>query len=279
MPDPVKPPAERLVSVAVVLHHSDLERLRATLGSVARGVHALQQPTTLYLIDQSQDEAYSTGVRGLLADLAYNEFLDVRYLVRNHNGGYGAGHNSTLDLPMGEYHLILNPDVELAADFLVRTMVTMGKHPDIAVLGPRGKNDLGEEEYLAKRYPSLRVLLIRAFAPGWLRRYFRDEMAVYELQDLPREGPVQDVPLLSGCCMLVRAEVFRGMGGFDERFFLYFEDYDLCLRMVREGRVVRDPNLQIVHHGGDAARKGWRHIGWFVRGGLRFFSTWGWRWV
>lgn len=92
-------------------------------------------------------------------------------------------------------------------------------------------------------------------------------------------GPLQDVPLLSGCCMVVQPQAFRAVGGFDERFFLYFEDYDLCMRLISQGRVVRDPSHLIVHHGGQAARKGWRHILWFLRGGLRFFNIWGWRWV
>ena len=138
---------------------------------------------------------------------------------------------------------------------------------------------MGQEEYLAKRYPSVLVLLMRAFAPNWLQKPVQKQMSRYELQDLPIWGPLQDVPLLSGCCMVVQPRAFRAVGGFDERFFLYFEDYDLCMRLLSEGRVVRDPSHLIVHHGGQAARKGWRHILWFLRGGLRFFNSWGWRWV
>ena len=77
--------------------------------------------------------------------------------------------------------------------------------------------------------------------------------------------------------IFVKREAFRDLGGF--KILTAFEDYDLCMRLLSEGRVVRDPSHLIVHHGGQAARKGWRHILWFLRGGLRFFNSWGWRWV
>ena len=267
------------VTVTVVLCRSDIGRLGATLSKLDRAVQRLEQRTPLYLIDHSLDERYSDEVRALLSDPGYSSLLDIQHLVRTRNPGFGSGHNSILSLPMGDCHLILNPDVEMQDDFLIRVRQTMAEQADVAVLAPRGADELGKEEYLAKRYPSVLVLLMRAFAPGWLQKPVHKQMSRYELQDLPISDPLQDVPRLSGCCMVVQPRAFRAVGGFDERFFLYFEDYDLCMRLLSEGRVVRDPSHLIVHHGGQAARKGWRHILWFLRGGLRFFNSWGWRWV
>jgi len=279
MSDLSEPTSAPAVTVTVVLCRSDLGRLGATLSSLDRAAQRLQLRTPLYLIDHSLDEHYSDEVGALLSDPGYSSLLDIQHLVRTRNPGFGSGHNSILSLPMGDCHLILNPDVELQDDFLIRARQTMAEQADVAVLAPRGADELGKEEYLAKRYPSVLVLLMRAFAPGWLQKPVHKQMSRYELQDLPISGPLQDVPLLSGCCMVVQPQAFRAVGGFDERFFLYFEDYDLCMRLLSEGRVVRDPSHLIVHHGGQAARKGWRHILWFLRGGLRFFNSWGWRWV
>ena len=272
-------PSPPAMSVTVVLCHSELGRLEATLSSVARAVGRLQQRTPVYLVDHSLDRHYSDQVRNLVAGLDDNPLLELQHLVQTSNPGFGTGHNSILHLAMGEYHLILNPDVELQDDLLLRSQEAMTRQANVAVLAPRGCNEFGDEEYLAKRYPSVLVLLMRAFAPAWLQKTAQRNMARYELRDLPKTGPLQDVPLLSGCCMMVRSEAFRTIGGFDERFFLYFEDYDLCLRLLSQGRVVRDPSQLVVHHGGQAARKGVRHILWFLRGGLRFFNSWGWRWV
>jgi len=87
------------------------------------------------------------------------------------------------------------------------------------------------------------------------------------------------VEIASGCCMLVRSSALKAVGGFDQDFFLYFEDFDLSLRLQREGELLFDPAMQAVHHGGYAASKGLAHIRWFVRSGIRFFRLHGWRWI
>ena len=121
------------------------------------------------------------------------------------------------------------------------------------------------------------VLALRAFAPNWLQGLFRNRLAAYELQHLPTSGRPQAVTLVSGCCMWVRGDALRAVRGFNEDYFLYFEDYDLSLRLAEHGKVMRAPNVLITHFGGNAARKGFRHIGWFAAGGWRFFSQWGWK--
>ena len=85
--------------------------------------------------------------------------------------------------------------------------------------------------------------------------------------------------LASGCCVWVRRALFDRVGGFDERYFLYFEDYDLSLKLTQLGEVAEHSQIRIVHHGGDAARKGVRHIRWFTAGAIRFFNRWGWKWL
>jgi GT2 family glycosyltransferase len=68
-------------------------------------------------------------------------------------------------------------------------------------------------------------------------------------------------------------------GGFDPRFFLYFEDFDWSMRLGQVTRNAFVPSVCIVHHGGAAASKGLRHIGWFLASGVRFYSKHGWKWL
>ena len=137
---------------------------------------------------------------------------------------------------------------------------------------------MGQEEYLAKRYPSVLVLLMRAFAPGWLQNPFQKQMSGYELQDLPISGPLQDVPLLSGCCMVVQPRAFRAVGGFDERFFLYLEDADLTRALTAQGRCVHLPVASVRHGWGRGSYRSWRLMLVNLHSAWLYFSKWGWRW-
>ena len=152
-------------------------------------------------------------------------------------------------------------------------------NPDVVLVAPRVDGEDGTREFLCRRYPSVLVLLLRAFAPGFIRRRFVERLDSYEMRDVCSGESSAEVILASGCFMLIRGDAFAAAGGFDERYFLYFEDYDLSMRLAGLGKLRFQPAMAIVHHGGYAASKGLRHIGLFVRSGCRFFNQYGWRWI
>jgi GT2 family glycosyltransferase len=78
--------------------------------------------------------------------------------------------------------------------------------------------------------------------------------------------------------MFIRGDSWRKVGGFDEKFFLYFEDFDLSMRIAKYAEIHRVPEFRIIHAGGNAAAKGASHILLFVRSAYRFFHKHGWRW-
>jgi GT2 family glycosyltransferase len=121
-------------------------------------------------------------------------------------------------------------------------------------------------------------LFLRGFAPKAIKRVFSARLARYEMQDMDPDVAMNDVPIASGCFMLVRRAAWRGVGGFEPTYFLYFEDFDLSVRIRTIGRIAYVPSMRIVHHGGGAAGKGWRHVGLFVRAARLFFNRHGWRW-
>ena len=99
------------------------------------------------------------------------------------------------------------------------------------------------------------------------------------MRDVCSDSRETDILLASGCFMLVRTAAFQSVGGFNDKYFLYFEDFDLSIRLGSQGRLVFNPAIQIVHHGGYAARKGLQHMKYFIRSGLTFFRDHGWRWI
>jgi GT2 family glycosyltransferase len=180
-----------------------------------------------------------------------------------------------------DYHLVLNPDVELAPDALAHAVRWLDAHEDVGALAPRVRNADGTREYLCKRYPAIFDLLLRGFAPAFVRRIFRGRLDRYEMRDVMDADPPRDVigvPALSGAFMLVKRFAIDRTGGFDPRFFLYFEDYDWSVRLNRITKTAYVPSVEIGHHGGHAARKGFRHVYWFVKSGIRFYRLHGWKW-
>lgn len=263
------------LSISLVTYQPQPAQLAATLSTLDQALLAVHSQDSgsaqLTLIDHSPQCSIETP--------SLRSTTSCTVIHNPANPGFGAGHNRVLAQPalLGEFHLVLNPDVELAADALAIALAFMRAHPDCVLLSPAARNADGSPQWLCKRYPSVLDLALRGFAPPWLKQRFARRLARYEMQDIADDEPYWDPPIVSGCFMLLRSNVFRQLGGFDERFFLYFEDFDLSLRAAAYGRLAHVPAVRIVHHGGHAARKGWRHILMFARSGLRFFRLHGWR--
>ena len=201
---------------------------------------------------------------------------NIRVIKNLHNVGYGAAHNQTLVGSTSEFHLILNPDVTMDVNYVSRTVELLTNNTDVVLVGPRGKTADGTDAYLCKRYPSLLVFFVRGLRQEWASFLFREKLGQYEYHDLLSLEPF-NVELLSGCCMFARTQALQDVDGFDEHFFLYFEDFDLSLKMREIGRVVFLPTANITHLGGNSAEKGLRHIWLFVQSAVRFFQKHGWK--
>ena len=189
------------------------------------------------------------------------------------NLGYGAAHNIAIENHPADIHVILNPDVYQREKNLHLSAVLLKQEKDIALVCPRGVDANNQPAYLAKRYPSVLLLAVRAIG---LQSLVPEKASLYEYRDRAHQE-LHDIELASGCCMIVNGDKLRMINGFDEHYFLYFEDYDLSLRLAKLGRLVSTRSVQITHFGGDAARKGLQHWRLFIVSGLRFFRTHGWK--
>lgn len=272
------------LSVSIVTHAPDLAALAETLQSLGASLLRARQAGAmgaclLVLVDNGPGRHWAEGLRQAADRLAARlDFLDCRVLSGQGNVGYGQGHNLALAHSRAEFHLVLNPDVVLDPAAIVESMHFMRLHQDVGLLTPAAEDESGVRQFLCKRYPTLFDLALRALAPGWGEAFFERRLSRYEMRERYAAGPGPfDVPIASGCFMFCRRTRLDAVGGFSKRYFMYFEDFDLSLRLGREARLVYVPSVRIVHTGGGAARKGWRHIWMFARSGGIFFQTHGWR--
>lgn len=232
----------------------------------------------IYLIDNSADERLSLALFSETAELASSLSVELRLVHGHGNIGYGRAHNLVLPGLESEYHLILNPDIILDANCLGSGIAFLQDNPDTVLVSPLAEHGNGEKQHLCKRQPSIFTLLVRGFIPPSLKKHFAARLANYEMHDLSEIEATPGIPLASGCFMLCRTQAVNKIAGFDEGYFLYFEDFDFSLRMREEGEIAYLPTMRIQHAGGYAAQKGFRHLQMFLKSGIRFFNTYGWRW-
>jgi GT2 family glycosyltransferase len=266
------------LSASVVVYHPDAALLARTLASLALAASAATgsgRSLHLFVVDNGGLPDISESI-DLLSRVGI-----AHTLIQGHgNVGYGRGHNLAIERSVSKYHLILNPDIDIEPDALLKAFEFMEAHPEAGLLTPAIVDDAGRLQYLCRQYPTLVDLFVRGFLPAAARRAFAARLARYEMRATINErDTVWDPPIVSGCFMLFRTDVLKRLAGFDARYFLYFEDYDLSLRTHELARVVYTPSVRVLHHGGGAARKGFPHIRMFVASAFKFFNRFGWKWI
>jgi GT2 family glycosyltransferase len=176
-------------------------------------------------------------------------FPNVRIVENLENGGFAKGNNAGIRVAKGEYILILNPDTIVRDRALEKLVAYAERYPEAGAFGCRVLNPDGSVQLSTHPLPTLWTWSMKAFALRWPARFCNgfctDE---YRGWDGRSERPIG---FQGGCCLLVRGELLRNLGGFDERFFHQFEDADLCRRIWDSGRpVLFFPGAEITHIGG-----------------------------
>ena len=153
----------------------------------------------------------------------------VRIIENRQNFGFALGNNLAAINVKGEFLLIMNPDNILPPDALEKMVKVLKSRPDIGIVGPGLIYPDGTLRPSARRFPSMMDLINKRLFPAkWQKNY------VYEMNKFAKEEVVT-VDWLVGACLMLRTRLFRDLGGFDERYFLFFEDIDLCRRIKNLG--------------------------------------------
>ncbi len=171
--------------------------------------------------------------------------VDVPVVTPPGNLGYGSAVNRGAACGNHPLILVANPDLEVSPDCVAELVAALDSHPAWAMVGPLIRTSSGGRYPSARRFPSFvdaaGHALLGLFAPD--NRFTRN----YQQPDLEGVDP-QEVDWVSGACQLVRRAAFEEVGGFDEAYFMYAEDVDLCWRLHRAGwGVGYVPSATVVH--------------------------------
>ena len=255
-----------LAATAIVVTHNSARHIEASLAALCEAG----------LDVRVVDNASCDGT----AELIMRNFPAVSVTVNATNVGFARAVNQALPEVTRETVLLVNPDAVVPPETVFGLLQHLTEHPAVGVAGPRLVDEQGQAAISAHPFETLSSVLASRFGGGLLpvsiRRRFSGaaRRAAYDacLGSAGETRRATSVDWLSGACLAVRTDLLRSLGGLDERYFLYYEDEELCLQARRRGAdVVYLPALQAVHAGGASSELGatWPHL---YRSMLVFFS-------
>ena len=243
-----------------IVTFNNISTIDTTLRTVKEQTQGV--PFHLYVIDNSSHDGtldYINRIDGI-------EVLRIPW-----NVGFGAGHNLVLPRLKSKYHAIINPDIALSEDAISKMAHYMDEHPEVAMLSPRIVfPETCEDQILGKRNPTPRYLIASRLRRGG---YAKKVLAEYAMLDADISRPFE-IENATGCFMLIRTEALKKIGGFDERYFLYFEDCDITRTLAREGKVLYYPFAVIEHVWKRESKKDFRLMLVQIQSMLRYFWKW-----
>lgn len=185
--------------------------------------------------------------------------FELEWIENLNPQGFAENHNAAFEHCRTQFFCVLNPDVRLNVDCFSPLLACLTRSPGVA--GPRVVTPSGSLEDSARRVPGPLRLLYRC----WHRRYEPDYSAIV------RE---QKVDWLAGMCLMFDADSYREVGGFDEKYHLYCEDVDICLKMhLAQRHVMWVQTSVVVHDAQRASHRRLRYLIWHVSSLLKLFTA------
>jgi GT2 family glycosyltransferase len=257
-----------MLSVAIVTFNCQ-RTIAGTLNSLLATIPLDFQPRLIIVDNHSDDDTLQTLRK-------YADAHEFIHLIRNHtNVGFGRAHNQALLAVKSRYHAICNPDIIFPSDIFTPLVEFMENRPQIGLSCPKFLNPDGTLQPLNRRPPRVLDLFLRRFLSAALEPVFKKRLRSYDMRDVGYDHSY-DVPFVSGAFMFGRTAVLKAVEGFDERFFLYFEDADLSRRVQAHGyRTVYCPDVAVTHAWERLAHKNWHGTWVFIKSAYQYFRKWG----
>lgn len=242
---------------SIVLYHHQYDDIQKTLVSLL----SCQYTKKVILVDNGGSS---------WANELHNE--KIIYIKSPKNGGFGSGHNLAIRQYAKdcEFFLICNPDVYFDGDQL-ECLIEIAQTRTEGLFSPKILYPNGNNQYGQRLLPTPLNLFARRFAPNYADKL--DER--YLLKNKTFDRP-SFVPVCSGCFMLFRSSALLELGGFDDRYFMYLEDFDLSRRCAIKYGNCFVPNVNIYHEHGQGSYHNKALLKYHIQSAIAYFNKWGW---
>jgi len=214
----------------IIVNHNNRLHLEDCLSSLQEG--ATPMDCALLVVDNNSSDGSQ--------DLIRRRFPEIELISNGENLGFARANNQAIEQSRTHFYIFLNPDTHVSTGALSMMLQEVKIHPTVDAVGPALLK--GENRYQISFGRSV------SFGSQVIQKCFLNP---YYYLRLKRGLDKKEVGWLSGACLLVRREALERVGLFDEKFFLYFEDIDLCMRIRRSGqRLIYLPTARVFHKGG-----------------------------
>lgn len=243
-----------IITASIVLFNENLETLKKTVDSF------LKTPITkkLYLIDNSTNNELE----------AHFKEAEIEYIFVGKNIGFGKAHNLILDQINSKFHLILNPDVEFIPDVIPNLITEIKNNIDVSFITPKVIYPNKEIQYVCRKHPTFFDLINRKL------KISKNQILKNEYRNKDLSKPFYP-EFIHGCFMLFKTADFKNLKGFDERYFLYMEDADICRKIDDSGKKKRYyPNIEITHQHQKGSSKNIKLFFYHLASAIKYFLKW-----
>ncbi|WP_340105860.1 glycosyltransferase [Rhodohalobacter sp. 8-1] len=237
---------ERSVDLSIIIVNYNVKEFLANcLQSVRKASKEIS--TEVFVVDNDSSDGSIPFLK--------KRFDDVTYIENRENVGFGKANNQAIEKATGTYTLLLNPDTLLQEDTLDILIGYMSNHDSCGACGCKILNPDGTFAPESRRaIPTVSAAIYKAIGLTALFPNNKHFGAYY--QGWKGEDERGEVPVLSGSFMFFRTRCLKQVGGFDERFFMYGEDIDLCYRVSEAGWEIHYvPETSIIHYKGESTKK------------------------
>lgn len=223
----------------------------------------------IYIVDNScyaDDNHYKqTFLKTLL------KYEDVEYLDARKNIGFGKGHNFVLPKLDSDFHAIVNPDVILYSETFLPLVDFLETHPDVGMTAPMLTDEYNNVQNVFRRQLTVVDLFCRyVHFCGPLRK----RLDYHTMADVDKTNDFE-CPFIQGSFLVVRTKLFKDLKGFDERYFMYAEDADLCKSFSKKSKVVVHPAVKVVHKWERASHASFKLMRIHAISLVKYFLKWG----
>lgn len=220
----------------------------------------------LYIVDNNSSDS--------TAEVLEKEFPNnssLAIIANNENVGFGKAHNQVIDLVDSDFHFIINPDISIKDDVIGKMCEFFQSHEKCGMISPDIHFPNGKRQVLAKKNPKIKYLLASRLAKDRENNKLLREYGMLD-SDLSKPMKIENA---SGCFVGIRTELFRKLGGFDDRYFMYFEDFDLARRLNKIAEIWYYPQAVVYHEWGRDSKRNGKLMRIHICSTIKYFLRWG----